>query len=481
MTTRTDRPLSARALTEMLGDWRNDHDTTYLALAARVRLLIAEGRLLPGTRLPAERPLAVALGVSRTTIVSAYSCLRDDGYLISAQGSGSVITHGNRPRTPRAQPEGIDFSQASPPALTDLAETYARALVQLPGALAVGGFDLVGLPDLRAAIAERYTQRGLPTQADQIMVTVGAQHAISLIARTILARGDRALVEAPTYPHAADALEAAGGRLVSIPVTPDGWDVDQAVNTIERTLPRLGYLMPTFHNPTGATMSADTRTAILTAAEQSGTILIIDETTGEFAFGAETPTPIVPFATYATDDQRRRIITIGSVGKSIWGGVRVGWIRADTALLHRFLAVRAHGDLGTPALEQLLVTEYLPRLDTIIHGRARAFEATAHRIHDYLGHVVPEWDVPVPTGGISTWVNLGAPRSSALAAAARERGLSITSGPRFGIDGAFERRIRIPLTNTTDQVDAGVAVLADTWRSLGTRPDANRLVVDTLV
>ena len=221
--------------------------------------------------------------------------------------------------------------------------------------------------------------------------------------------------------------------------------------------------MPSFHNPTGASMSPAAREAILAACERTGTTLIVDETAGEFTFDGS---PVTPFAAHTTEEQRSRIVTIGSVGKTVWGGVRVGWIRANTTLLRRVLAVRPYGDLGTPAVEQLLVANYMPRIDPILQARSRDFAANADRIHSFLATNLPEWTMPELSGGISAWVNLGAPLSSSLAAAARERGLRITSGPRFGVDGAFERHIRIPLTNTPEQVDAGLAILRDTWVSL---------------
>lgn len=474
---RADRPLSARALTEMLGPWRRDSNgAAYAELATHIQLLVNEGRILAGTRLPAERPLAAALGLSRTTIVAAYGALRDNGYLISAQGSGSIITHGARTSASGLDSAGIDFSRAAPEAIPDLVQGFHNALSNLPAAYSAGNFDLIGLESLRTAIAERYTHRGLPTSPDDIVVTLGAQHAISSVARATLSRGDRALIEAPTYPHAAEALEAAGGRLVTIPVSPDGWDVEQAVDTIDRTLPTLGYLMPDFHNPTGASMPMDARAAILDAAECAGTVLIIDETTGEFAFSGE---PVAPFATFASEDQQRQIVTIGSVGKTLWGGLRIGWIRANARLLRRILAIRPHGDLGTPALDQLLVAEYLPRMDEVIRERSRQFARAEQRIRAYVSREIPEWTIPETTGGICAWINLGAPVSSALAAAAYDRGLTITSGPRFGIDGAFESRIRIPFTAAPDDIDAGLEILRDAWRTVGALGAGRSPLLDT--
>ncbi|MCU1407029.1 MAG: PLP-dependent aminotransferase family protein, partial [Glaciihabitans sp.] len=268
-------PVSARSLALMADGWRGaGSDAAYSALADRVRLLILDGRISLGSRVPAERDLAAQLGVSRTTVTAAYTELREAGFLHSVRGSGSVA------RLPRsaaqeAQPATspyLDFSKASLPALPAVVNAARLAAEQLPGHLASAGFDRIGLPALREAIAARYEKRGLPTSPDQVMVTLGAQHAIALVTRTLLARGDRALVESPSYPHAFEALRDAGGRLVSVSVSAeDGWDEQAFEQVIQRSSPSLGYLMPDFHNPTGQSMPAALRERTLELAALHGT------------------------------------------------------------------------------------------------------------------------------------------------------------------------------------------------------------------
>src|SRR3990170_279353 len=202
--------VSARVLDSLLQDWRGD-SPAYSALADRIRLLVLDGRIPVGARLPAERDLAARLGVSRTTITATYGDLRDSGYLDSIRGSGSVARlPGRAPVSIEGAATGsLDFSKAALPATPELAEAAVRAAQELPAYLGDTGFDPIGLPRLRQAIAERYEARGLPTDAEQIMVTIGAQHAIALLARVLLDRGDSALMESPSYPHAYEAMRAA--------------------------------------------------------------------------------------------------------------------------------------------------------------------------------------------------------------------------------------------------------------------------------
>src|SRR5690606_5094322 len=158
----------------------------------------------------------------------------------------------------------LDLSKAAMPAVPGITDAAERALAELPAYLTGTGFDPVGLPVLREAIAQRYQARGLDTDAEQILVTVGAQHAIALLARTLVGRGDTAIIEAPTYPHAYEAIRHAGARLVPVSVTGDeGWDALALEQAIQRSSPAIGYLMPDFHNPTGRSMPVELRQRML--------------------------------------------------------------------------------------------------------------------------------------------------------------------------------------------------------------------------
>lgn len=467
-----DASLSARALDTLLGDWRGaSDDTVYGALAERVRLLVIDGRIPVDTRLPAERDLAERLGLSRATVTAAYGRLREQGHLHSVRGSGSVARLPGAPAilpAPLAGPHP-DLSKAAPPALPWLGDAARAAVDDLPRHLADSGYDPIGLPELRAAIAARYTVRGLPTDPDQVMVTIGAQHAIALLSRALLHRGDRAVIETPTYPHAYEALRSAGARLVGVPVSPADAgpvvaadDVDSLVRAFGHANPAVAYLMPDFQNPTGRSLPAAARERVLDAAARQGTVVIADETTAELDI--DRAESLLPMAAYGD------AVLVGSVGKTIWGGLRVGWIRADRPLLRKLLAVRPPNDLGTPILDQLIVANVFDRMDDVIAFRGAQLRTGRDHLEALLADAFPEWHVPHVAGGIATWVGLGAPISSQLALAARAQGLIVAAGPRFGIDGAFERFLRLPICLPTDVLDASVAALARAWRSLSGVP-----------
>ncbi|WP_267422089.1 MULTISPECIES: MocR-like transcription factor YczR [unclassified Curtobacterium] len=468
--------LSARSAALLLSEWRTDSDATaYGALADAVRVLVIDGRVPLGARLPAERGLAEALGVSRTTVANAYARLREDGFLVSLRGSGSVVRLpadlAGRPDPERlggvVEGDVLDLRKAAMHAAPGVADAVERAMRHVPAALAGIGYDTVGDPGLRAAIASRYTDRGLPTSPDQVIVTVGAQHAIALLARVLVRRGDGVLVESPTYPHAHEAFREAGGRLVGVPVDArGGWDTGVLETALRRSAPAVAYVMPELHNPTGATMSAEVRALLVDVAASVGTTVIADETMGELRIDGPAA---VPLATLSDD-----VVMIGSAAKVFWGGLRIGWIRARPALLQRLLLARPTGDLGTPVLDQLVARELVPRTEAVLEARRTALRQGRDEVVGALRTRLPEWDVPSPAGGLTTWVGLGRPVSSALVLAARAEGVVLASGGVFGPDGGFERFLRVPFTMPPADRVRMVDVLERAWGRVGGAPAGAR-------
>lgn len=464
--------LSARSAALLLTDWRDGTDApAYEALSDAIRVLVIDGRVAQGVRLPAERGLAAALGVSRTTVANAYARLRSDGFVVSVRGSGSVV-HLPASLIGRPDPERLggvvddellDLRKAAMHSAPGVAEAIERAVRHVPAALAGIGYDTVGDPGLRAAIADRYTERGLPTDPSQVIVTIGAQHAIALLARVLVRRGDAVLVESPTYPHAHEAFREAGGRLVGVPVDArTGWDAAALETTLRRTAPAVAYVMPELHNPTGATMSASTRQLLLSVAASVGTTVIADETMGELRIEGS---PSLPLA--AADPSGASVVMIGSAAKVFWGGLRIGWIRAAPALLQRLLAARPTGDLGTPVLDQLVARELVPRTAAVLEARRESLRQGRDDVVGALRARLPEWDVPSPAGGLTTWVGLGRPVSSALVLAARSEGVVLASGGVFGPDGGFERFLRVPFTMAPADRGRLVDVLERAWARVG--------------
>ena len=359
--------ISAGRVATLVGDF--DRSPAYAGLATSLTHLIGDGRIGYDVRLPSERELTDALGVSRTTVTRAYAALRDTGYAEARHGAGTFTrVPGGRARardqalSPRqGDHDSIDLNCAATSAPPGIAEAYAAAAAELPAYLGGHGYFPAGMPELQAAIAATFEQRGLPTDPAQILVTNGALSAISVVAQAFAGPGDRVLVDSPGYPNATLAIRHSGARVTGSPVDPDGWDLDAVTATLRQVAPRLAYLIADFQNPTGHLMTDAQREAYAAALRRTGTVAVVDEAHQALALDGQ-PMPR-PLASYAPET-----VTVGSASKAYWGGLRLGWIRAPRGMEGRLTDVRVGLDLGAPVLEQLVLARLLEQGDAVVEG-----------------------------------------------------------------------------------------------------------------
>lgn len=430
---------------------------TAAALADHIRALILDGRLTVGERLPSERALALELRRSRSTITRVYGLLEADDYVTRLHGGSTRVTlpHGLTGPGGDADDASIDLSIASMDSTPGLYDATVRSLPRLAALRGTSGYSLRGLPELREAVAQRFRERGAPTSADEIIITSGALNGVNLILTAIGRRGERALVEQPTFPHALEALHRHGYRLLPTPVDVEGWDTRHLNETLLSSRPHVAYLIPDFHNPTGATLPDEERSRIVTTARNVGTHLIVDETTTELDIDRGwAPTPM--------GASGPNVITVGSMSKIAWGGMRIGWIRAEHSVIARLLAVRPSFELGTALLEQCIAVELLSDMPALTSHVRRRLHAGRGAVEDGVTGI-PGFRMPSTPGGLSAWVDIGAPVSTALSLAARDRGLVLPPGPRFTTGGVLERRLRIPITLPPDRTAEAMRRLSLAW------------------
>ncbi|MDY7087781.1 MAG: PLP-dependent aminotransferase family protein [Actinomycetota bacterium] len=460
-------------LARLLGQWHSlpgrHRSPDYAALAAAVRGLLSDGRLPLGVRLPAERELAEALAVSRTTVSAAYRTLRETGHLNSRRGAGSWTTlpHGHRVATSGLWAAGddhdmIDLGVAASAAPDELVPAARAAADDLPRYLGSAGYHPTGLMELRDAVAAGYRARGVATSAEQILITAGTQQALDLVLRLSVPAGSPVLVEAPTYPNALAALAARRARINTHGLDAEtGWDGEMLLGALRQTRPRLSYVIPEFHNPTGHLMPADLRERLAATAHSTGTELVVDESWVDLALESEPmPPPVAVF------DRHSRVVSIGGMSKGYWGGLRIGWVRASAPLVQRLAAIRVGVDMASPVLEQLVAVRLLDQAPRVLGERRTRLRERRDVLAAVLRRLLPEWSFVLPRGGASLWAELDGPISSALARAAEDVGVRLAPGPRFGLDGTLERFLRLPFTLPAEDLTEAVRRIASVRHDL---------------
>lgn len=467
--------IGAASLVRHLGQWRggNSGDPAYRQLARALKLLIMDGRVPLGVRVPGERELAQAIGISRTTVAAAFNQLRDEDYLASRQGSGTVTrVPGGHKAVAEAETDGeedgvINWTAAALPAPAGTWQAYEWALSQLPAWLSRVGYEASGIPCLREAIAADYTRRGCPTRPEQILVTGGAQLGLTLVLQLLAGPGDRIVVDHPTFHNALSAIARNNCRAVPVGLPTTGWDMEAMYAALCQTSPRFAYILADYHNPTGRHMDAATRQTLVEVAVRTRTPLLIDETMAGTGLEADVcgngPPPVAAF------DPGGMVISLGSASKRYWGGLRIGWLRADEQTIASLTRIRSTVDMATPVVEQLAVTALLDGTVPVESMRRAEIRDARDHLIALLADRLPDWRVPVPEGGLSLWAEMPRPEASALAAMAQAHGLRVAPGPRFGIDGAFERFIRLPFTLPIAELGRAVDRLATAADRLSAR------------
>ncbi|MEO7350863.1 MAG: PLP-dependent aminotransferase family protein [Marmoricola sp.] len=457
------RLISAPRIATLMGDF--DRSPAYRGLAEGLRVLITDGRVPVGVRLPSERELTEALEVSRTTVTRAYAQLRDHGFLLSRQGSGSVASlpasrghRGDHLLPPGDLPEDkIDLTCAAPVPGPGVLAAYERAVGELPGYLAGTGYYPSGLPSLREAVAASYAARGLPTSPDQIMVVPGALAGVAIAARALLGTGDRAITESPTYPNAIATLAHSGARIVGVDVPRDETDTEPLTTTLRQVVPRVAYLIPDFHNPTGSLMLDDGRAEVARALTRTRTTAIIDESMVALPLdGQRMP---APFAAYAED-----AVSVGSLSKPYWGGLRIGWIRVPAERMNAFFRARLTLDLGAPLLEQLVATDLLCDGEALLDHRREQLRASRDAALAAVAEHLRDWRPTRPTGGLNLWCELPDALSTALVSRAERHDVLLASGPSFAPEGGLDRFVRLPYTQPAHVLTDAIGRLGQAWR-----------------
>lgn len=461
----------------LLADWRTHQGALYLRLSAAFQGVIRAGKLAPAEQLPAERSLAELLGVSRSTVVAAYDHLAEGGWVTRRRGSGTHVS-GSAPRqtpvltlrTPVQPPvtpaDELDFTIAVP-LLDDTQRQQLREAAL--DAFRESVYHPLGLRDLRAVLAGSYTREGLPTLPEQVIVTGGAQQAISLVTSTGLRPGDAALLETPTYFGAIDVFRAAGAHLHGVPVQEDGLNFEEFRALTLKHAPRLAFLTPTFQNPTGTVMPVQTRRKLADFIASTNLPTIEDDTLYDLNFEATPPPRLSTFAPDAP------ILNVGSLSKLYWAGLRVGWMRVPTPLRPALEQAKTLADFGGSLPAQHIALKLLQDLPALRDRRRQEVQPARDLLARLLRQQLPDWEFTLPHGGQYLWVRLPTRHASSFTHHAARYGVRLFPGASMSVIDLPDSFLRLPFTLAPAELPEAVRRLEAAWADFQTRQGQERL------
>lgn len=461
--------IGSEQLAARLGRWTHADGTLAMNLSRGIAALISGGELRPGDRLPAERALAAATSVSRGTVVAAYADLAESGLVERRQGSGTRVAGSgaaavapvSRPGRGEALfsalPNAIDLLRTVPQ-IPSLAVTLIREHTPRLDLALLPETDPAGLPALREQIAELFRVEGTPTTPEQILVTHGAQQAISLVVNALVGPGDVVLAEEVTWPGVTDSVGLRGGTVHGVPMGEDGLDVDALEQALARLRPALVALNPHHQNPTGTRLPPAARHRVAELAAQYGVPVIEDRVVAGITFDGVVPPSL------AAERADAPIIVVESVSKWAWAGLRIGWLRADPVLVRRLRGARQLADQSTSVPAQLLALDLLAHADELRRENSRVHHERLRLLQSLMAEHLPEWTWEPPRGGLSLWARLPIGSAEALARVAATHGVSVAGSAAFAASASPDDRIRIPFTAPDEVLIEAIRRLGAAWR-----------------
>jgi DNA-binding transcriptional MocR family regulator len=371
------------------------------------------------------------------------------------------------------RPEVISFAGGLPaPDLIDvpgLRASFAAVLGGDAGEARLQYSTTEGDPDLRRQLTAIEARRGVECEADELLVTTGSQQALGLVAHALLTPGMPVLVEEPSYLAALQVLRLHGADPVGVECDDGGIDPEALDRAAEASGAEVVYLVPTFQNPTGRTLSAERREAVAEVIRRRGLWLIEDDPYGQLRFRGEPQPPLA-----SLPGMRERTIAISSLSKIVAPGLRIGWALAPEELRARLVVVKQAADLHTSTVDQAAAAHWLAGTDLDAH-LARLRAAYAER-HDALLAGLPAALPPGathndPDGGMFCWVRLpDGTDSGALLQRALDRDVAYVPGSAFFAGPPDPATLRLSYsTEKPERIAAGLERLADTFAGVGAR------------
>lgn len=446
---------------------------------------IAAGRLAAGERLPTIRAVAAQWGVPRAVAHAAYRDLQASGLVLATVGRGTVVAGGDTEarldplaRAARAalracedattvpgdgQPASVaDFAQFLPDSAGFAVDEFGAALERVlrsRGRELLGYGNPAGDDELRRRLVDRHRGSDPHARSEDVLITSGAQQGIDLVLRTFTSPGDAVVVPVPCYHHLFGLLASHGLEVVPVPWRDDGVDLDALAHALRMPRARLLYVMPTFQNPTGRTLGAAQRAALMRVVAATQVPVLEDDCAAELRFAGQAQVSL------RTLDERGLTVSVRSFSKELFPGVRIGWLVAGETVLPAMAALKRFCDLETTPLLQAALGEFIAdgSLDRhLAQLRAQLRERHAQAQSALVAHMPGGAHWSQPEGGFALWLTLPASvDGESITTAAARRGVRVTPGSVFDPERRPSSSVRLSLSRVTpQQIRAGIEVLA---------------------
>jgi DNA-binding transcriptional MocR family regulator len=478
---------------------RRSNQPVYLQIRDRISQLIDCGSLPSGARLPSIRGLAEMAQVNKLTIVEAYGVLEADGLVEAKPGAGYFVNppelrisalasqrlgavpalrsqfapiqeviipeHGVKTFADvytaglqaHQQPGMVNFASGFPQAseLDELARITRRAMKSLEPWF--GNSFPAGDWELRSQIAQLLLHQGLNLSPEDLMITNGSMDALSLVLQTHIQPGDWVVVESPTFHGFLSQLRQAKARVIGIPMTAEGMNLELLAQYLQSHRPKLIYTISTLHNPTGITTSLAHRQQLFALAEAYDCLILEDNAYEPLNFET-TPAPIKAL------DRSHRVMYVCTFSKSLMPGLRLGYLVATGDQQTAFLERKLLQDFHTSTISQAIVKECLAcgyYRHHLKHIRSLYQQKRDHMLNALTQYMPPEISWTVPEGGIFLWLQLPAHCDvQGICKAAAAQQVLPGAGPAFFPDQKGYPALRLSFSLPPEDIEQGIKILA---------------------